>query len=59
MKQYRIIEIKTGKLLGYMIGKTANQELVYQLGVNIKKLKITPRTEAKYRVDVLEIGSAK
>lgn len=57
--QYRIYKITTGETLGWLLGKSANpnqKELVYQVGNQIKTLKITPRTEQIYKIEKLKVG---
>ena len=56
-KQYEVIEIKSGKSMGYIIGKTPERELVLKQGNRTYRLKITPATESKYRVDVIEFSA--
>lgn len=55
--QYRVIEIKTGKLFGYIVGKTPNRELVIDRGARTVLLKINARMEAKYRVEAVEVSA--
>lgn len=57
MIQYRVIEIKTGKLFGYLVGKTPDRELVVDRGSKTVLLKINARTESKYRVEAVEVSS--
>ncbi len=55
--QYIVIEIKTGKTFGWLIGKTPNRELVVDRGSKTVLLKINAKTEQKYRVDVVQVGA--
>lgn len=55
--QYRVIENATGKLIGYLVGKTPNRELVVNLGNRTFLIPITAETNAKYRVDAVRAGT--
>jgi hypothetical protein len=60
MTQLRVIETKTGKLKGYVIGKTQGPDgaryLVIQSGNKQSLLKIDQQTERKYRVEAVAVA---
>lgn len=59
MIQYRIIRIKDGALLGYIVGKTlinGDRYLIYQAGTKTEKIKITQAMERLYRVEAVQVG---
>lgn len=49
---YKVIEIKTGRVIGDLIGKSLDRELYIKNGRETFAIKITPETEAMYRVEV-------
>lgn len=55
MKQYKVINVKTQKTIGYIVGKTLDNELVLDTGKGTKRLKITPKNEALYSVIIEQI----
>lgn len=56
MVQYRVIENATGKLVGYMVGKTPNKELVINMGNRTFLIPVNAETNIKYRVDAVKAG---
>jgi hypothetical protein len=60
MKQYRVVDKATNETFGWLVGKvpklpTGNPGLVVDRGGYRVIIEITPKTEAKYRVDVMEV----
>jgi len=59
--QYKVIEIKSGKLFGFIVGKTSDPNGVHYLvidrGSRNHLLKITPRTEKLYRVEAADVSA--
>ena len=54
MHQLRLIEIKTGNVVGWVIGKTPNNELVIQAGIRNFTIKVNSETNTLYRVELFE-----
>lgn len=55
MTKYAVIEIKTGKLYGYIVGKTMlgqQRYLVVDRGGRRVQLKVDAAMERRYRVEV-------
>lgn len=48
--QYQLINKKTGKFEGWLIGKTPNRELIFMLGGERFYLSINQDTEANYKI---------
>lgn len=51
MDKLRVIEIRTGKTVGYVVGKTLDQELVVQVGTRTKLIPVNDKTNSKYKVE--------
>jgi hypothetical protein len=57
MVQYKLVNKATGKVEGWLIGKTPNRELVFQLGTKTWTMAINAETESKYRIDVVKAST--
>lgn len=56
-KQYRVVDKETNKVKGYLVGKTPNNELVLHLGNKTFTIPVNKDTEAKYKIEVLEVST--
>jgi len=55
--QYRLVNNKTGKIEGYLVGKTPNKELIINNGNKTFIIPINSNTESKYKIEVLEVSN--
>lgn len=55
--QYRLVNNKTNKVEGWLVGKTPNKELVIDGGGHTFTLPINATTNAKYRIEKVEASS--
>lgn len=62
MSAYRVVEIKTGKLYGMLVGKTMlgqSRYLVVERGGRRVQLKVDAAMERRYRVEVSNVACDK